>query len=351
MKKNVFKLYANCQMVKGAVRGTLCDLQRGRIKLIPNDLIDLLSQHEGASLEEIKAGYDEIHHEVIEEYFRFLVDHDWGMWTTVPEAFTKLDLTFETPELVSNAIIDLNRFSDHDFQKLATELDDLGCRNLQLRIFYAMPVAELDRILQNMKFSVLRGIDVMIGFDADVSVACFKGLCREHQRIHQILRHGAPEEAIHYTSEKERHIGMILDHPMVIDSHLHCGVVAKLYFSPNQFHFSEALTHNTCLNKKISVDSTGRIRNCPSLPDDYGHHGTVSLREALFTEGFRDRWSITKDQISVCKDCEFRYVCTDCRAYIEEGEPLAKPSKCAYNPYTAQWATESTQEHVAALAV
>ena len=48
--------------------------------------------------------------------------------------------------------------------------------------------------------------------------------------------------------------------------------------------------------------------------------------------------NIKKDQISVCKDCEFRYVCTDCRAYTQNsGDQYSKPLKCNYDPYTATW--------------
>jgi len=40
----------------------------------------------------------------------------------------------------------------------------------------------------------------------------------------------------------------------------------------------------------------------------------------------------------VCKDCEFRYVCTDCRAYRADAEDLySKRARCSYDPYTATW--------------
>jgi len=38
------------------------------------------------------------------------------------------------------------------------------------------------------------------------------------------------------------------------------------------------------------------------------------------------------------KDCEFRYICTDCRVFIQEDtDILSKPLKCKYNPYEATW--------------
>jgi len=49
-------------------------------------------------------------------------------------------------------------------------------------------------------------------------------------------------------------------------------------------------------------------------------------------------WKLSKDQIDICRECEFRYVCTDCRAYIEDPENIySKPLKCGYDPATNQW--------------
>lgn len=43
----------------------------------------------------------------------------------------------------------------------------------------------------------------------------------------------------------------------------------------------------------------------------------MSLIKAIKAKGFKDLWAINKDKILVCQDCEFRYICTDCRAYLE----------------------------------
>lgn len=72
------------------------------------------------------------------------------------------------------------------------------------------------------------------------------------------------------------------------------------------------------------------------------------MEEALQHPDFKKYWNLTKDQIEVCKDCEFRYICTDCRAYTErshtnkEGLDISKPLKCGYNPYTGEWEEWST---------
>lgn len=123
----------------------------------------------------------------------------------------------------------------------------------------------------------------------------------------------------------------------------HCGIINDEYFYSNIKLFSESQHHNTCLNKKIAIDKNGNIKNCPSMSENFGNIKDTSLSEALNKNNFKKYWNITKDQIEICKDCEFRHICTDCRAYIEEPDnQYSKPLKCGYNPYTNEWSEWST---------
>ena len=117
-----------------------------------------------------------------------------------------------------------------------------------------------------------------------------------------------------------------------------CGKTDSSYFSINVQFFSEAQSYNSCLNKKISIDTEGNIKNCPSMKEHFGNTKTTSLQTALKNKKFKKYWDITKDKITVCKDCEFRYICLDCRAYLEDPDDLhSKPLKCGYDPYTGKW--------------
>ena len=72
--------------------------------------------------------------------------------------------------------------------------------------------------------------------------------------------------------------------------------------------------------------------------ESFGNIGQSTLKEVIDNPEFRKMWGITKDQISICKDCEFRYVCSDCRAFLQKPEDkFSKPLKCGYDPYTATW--------------
>lgn len=80
----------------------------------------------------------------------------------------------------------------------------------------------------------------------------------------------------------------------------------------------------------------------------FGNIKDTTLEDALNHKDFKKYWNLTKDKIEVCKDCEFRYICTDCRAYTErtheneKGLDTSKPLKCGYNPYTGEWEEWST---------
>ena len=79
----------------------------------------------------------------------------------------------------------------------------------------------------------------------------------------------------------------------------------------------------------------------------------ISIEKTIFKNCQKSRpltkyQNLTKNNIQVCKDCGFRYIFTDCRAYTEqthyteEGLDISKPLKCGYNPYTGEWEKWST---------
>ena len=79
------------------------------------------------------------------------------------------------------------------------------------------------------------------------------------------------------------------------------------------------------------------------MKESYGNIKDTTLEEVLNKKGFKKLWTIHKDKIKVCQDCEFRHICTDCRAYREDPEDIySKPLKCGYSPYTNEWEEWST---------
>ena len=339
MKVPVFKLFANCIPVKGARRGLLCDLQTGRMKLIPNSLHEVLTRYKDRPTEEIKTAYESRYDEIIDEYFQFLVEEGWGVWCDQPELFPDLDLSYETPELITNAVIDADAGSNHDYVSIIDQLEDLGCKHILFRFYDPVPLEAIEKAAAATEGRRLRGIELQAPYGPDFEdEERVSEWCRRFPRIISLSVTGAPAFRRIQTSDEAKTMGLLFYHPDVVDSHQCCGVIDKMYFTVNITAFTEATNYNSCLNRKISLDVRGHIKNCPSMDASYGDISKTTLREALFQPGFQEIWSVTKDQVAICKDCEFRYVCTDCRAFTEDSDArYAKPAKCGYDPYTATW--------------
>ncbi len=334
-----FKLFASCIPVKGAIRSLICDLQRNEIKFIPNELFEILVNHSNKTLDEIKRYYGNKFDDTIDEYFEFLIENEYGFWCKNPSLFPSLDLTWESPFEITNSLIDYNENSKYDFSKIFSELESLGCKNIQLRFYSEISIKKLYNILEHTNKSIFSSIELVIKYSTSINIEKLNELSDRFLRINSIIVHSAPESRIVKEYGKDFEVNSnILYVKEIIDSDLHCGIITPKYFSINTNTFFESQKHNTCLNRKISIDINGNIKNCPSMNKSYGNINNTTLREVINKDGFKDFWTICKDKIDVCKDCEFRHVCTDCRAFIKDSNNIySQPAKCTYNPYIAKW--------------
>jgi SPASM domain peptide maturase of grasp-with-spasm system len=213
------------------------------------------------------------------------------------------------------------------------QLQKLCCCDVSLISYQELSVEKFNKIIEFFIDKRIKSIEIVSKFSSD------NFLQKINNNVNQITRlifHSATENKIELYDEK-----FLFDRIFTtqkITNFNSCGIVDTKYFNTNLPKVLEAIHHNSCLNRKISIDTKGNIKNCPSMPQSFGNIKETTLEEALNHKDFKKFWNITKDQIAVCKDCEFRYICTDCRAFLEKAEDIySKPLKCGYNPYTAEW--------------
>lgn len=335
-----FRLFANCIPVKGAKRSAVCDLQKNTIQLIPNDLYTILTNYQDCTYEEIMGAYDQ--DETLDEYFNFLTDQALGFWTTSPSLFPDLDLTWQAPTLVYNAIIDIDSESSHNLEAIFAQLDDLGCQHVQLRYYTSISQVALAQHLAPIKHSRLNSVELLLEYQSQEMI---QFLFENYPRIYRIVVYNSPQTGSQTitTSSGQSLLGEVIHLTHEVTSADHCGAIDPYFFAIDTKTFTEAQQFNTCLNGKIGIDARGEIKNCPSLETSFGNVSHTSLHQALLKKDFKTLWHINKDQVDTCKDCEFRYICTDCRAFIQNPTDIySKPSKCQYDPYTATWASTAS---------
>ena len=347
-KNNLLKLQADCIPVKGSKNSIICDIGRKRFYPITNDLFDLLTNYEKYERAIIYAEYGKENEEVLDEYFEFLEDNEIIFWLNEQlfDNFPKLDLTWKSPYEITNAIIDLPEGIDTNkyLSEVLPKLESLSCLHIQIRAFHQLSIEfMLKGIVDTLMDSRIKSIEIISKFQAELDLTHLSEIIEKNNRFQSIVLYNSPFYKVEDGGKQDLEKLKVAYVKQDVADCKSCGIIQHNYFNPNIGLVTEAQKHNTCLNRKISIDVNGEIKNCPSMAKSYGNIKDTTLQEAIGKPGFKDMWYINKDQVSVCKDCEFRYICTDCRAYTENPEDIySKPLKCGYNPYTAEWEEWST---------
>ncbi len=117
------------------------------------------------------------------------------------------------------------------------------------------------------------------------------------------------------------------------------AVRRKINTLPGIFEFSEhfwqtAKSGHNCYQDHLTVQPDGSSAPCIMTRDvTYGNIAKDGLDSVLASETFRHFAALSKDKITGCRDCEFRYACFDCRpAAMAGGKELHRKPDCGYDP-------------------
>ncbi len=322
-----FSIFSNCMFVRGVVRSSICDTQRSRVDIIPNNLYDVIMDSKGLTLQQVLDKYGEGNRDIILEYFDFLSENEYVFFVDHAkdlESFIPLEDVWDSPHLIENAILDYLDMNS-SFVKSIHELNNCGCQALEIRVKKQIDEEEVISILQGFDNTRIEFITLHMPY-----ISFDRTIFKDYQRLCFVILFSAPN-------------GIMSDERVFVSTddlseNSCCGNIDPKLFHPDVVSFFESKKFNSCLNRKVSIDIAGNVRNCPSLPQIHGNICRDSLNEIILRGRFKEIWSISKDQIDTCQVCEFRYVCSDCRAYLENPNDIfSKPLKCGYDPYKGKW--------------
>ena len=204
-----------------------------------------------------------------------------------------------------------------------------------MRFFSSVTIAQLYILMDALTDMGINGVEIILPYyENKESMESLERLLDKYSRIIRLVIYKSPELKV---TRFEKSLAEVLFIEENIMSENCCGKIKYEYFNANIQLFTESQKYNSCLNRKIGIDTLGNIKNCPSMEKVYGNIVQDRIKDIVKYKNFKKYYYLNKDQITVCKDCEFRYVCVDCRAYTENNNLLGKPLKCNYDPYTAQW--------------
>lgn len=324
-----YYINASCVLVKGAKRSIIQDLQRDKILLIPNILYEILTNFD--KIRDVIEYYGKKNKTQILEYFNFVNNFSCLSFCNSLNKRVEIDSRFFSPKSITNAIIDLDINSTYDVKNVIFQLNEIGCEALEIRVFKSLDIQEIQQLLELTQFTTLRSVYLVLQF-SEFCLKQFLQLKKSNPRLQTIVFFSAPNNKIF-----ENHALRVVYTQKRMTSHADCCSISVGSFNSKIEFYTESQNHNTCLNRKISVDTYGEIRNCPSMFNSFGNVNTTLLKDALMDEKFKEFWNLTKDQIDVCKECEFRHICMDCRAHRLSNNIFSKPSRCSYDPYKKKW--------------
>jgi SPASM domain peptide maturase of grasp-with-spasm system len=341
---NFFNLFSNILVTKGASRIIISDLQRERSELYPLELYDIIEELKKKSIEDVVNSYEENSQEFVSEYLEILTENEFGFITQNDwdKNFPPLSLKYFDTSAISNIFVEINDLSI--LYILKASIENLNIKHL---VIYSKRIFSVDDFLtieSIFKKTSLQGLEVFSPFHDAVDKDFIQGLSEKALRIYNLVFFDCKMSPFKVRDEFTFVVNFTKEKIKITS----CGQVDLKYFNTNLPKVLEAINHNSCLHKKIAIDINGNIKNCPAMPQSFGNIKVTTLEEALNQKYFKKYWNLTKDNIEVCKDCEFRYICTDCRAYTEqthtnkEGLDVSKPLKCGYDPYTGEWEEWST---------
>jgi SPASM domain peptide maturase of grasp-with-spasm system len=321
-----FKLHSNCILVKGASRATISDLHKGCYIFVSHAQYEVLIGLEKTKINLFLDRDKEIRKKELFLFLDNLVFNDLGIYCENPDRFPNIDSNFHSPYLIEDCIIELSN-ENIENEQLLRSLANLGCQTLELRSFTKFSLIKLSRFLDKLTSTRIRSVELILEFNEKIALGEYRDFINKHSIISSFILHGCNvNKLINLTNDP-----ILTFEKQFIKSSSCCGVISPDNFRLNLPFYLESLKFNNCLNRKLSIDIKGFIRNCPSLEKTYGNINNTSLEEAINNPSFKSLWSVNKDKIKVCKDCEFRYICSDCRAYLSDS--FDKPKKCNYNPY------------------
>jgi SPASM domain peptide maturase of grasp-with-spasm system len=339
---------SNCIITHGKFFSTISDLQFSEIYLLDKEFAVFLENSNGKLLDEVQSEISQINkvtytkylHQLIEEKIIYLLTADL-------ENFVSLNMDFDYYAVISNILVEMHNLNNHSYNSsLFDFLDDVTCTNIEIVIYDELRDLDILNLRSFLKKLLSLRISVRhLSFHISCSSCNLNHLVSlfdEFKSLRFIVLYSTDEFVEQIDSNR-----YISGSPVKLASFRNCGNISQNYFSINIRNFTESKSHNSCLNRKLAIDLNGQIKNCPAMPESFGSIKGERFKDVVNKISFQKYWDVTKDDINICKDCPFRYVCTDCRAYTErttfkEELDLSKPLKCGYNPYTNEWAEWST---------
>jgi len=333
-----FNLYSNCIPVQGNMESIIVDLQNNEYINIPNLLFGVLNKTRSYTVNEIKNFFNDELNEGIDHYFEYLNQIDYGFFLDNVKNFPKLNLDWNSPLKINNAILEISEGCNYDFNLAIKELSTLGCSAIQVRINNPDVNDILSNIIEATRMSRIKSVEVFLP-EPLFEESLVKYLKDIENRISIIVVHSVKNEEL--TRNIYKDTKFFKDKKLVFISKVinndTTDVIDKEKFITNIDFFCESQSYNVALNRKVCIDNDGNLKNFLSHKNTFGNFKNKRMIDLIEDSNFTQKWFVNNDSIEICKDCQFRYICLDSSDIEFNGSSWEKVNRCGFDPYKNEW--------------
>ena len=310
------------------------------------ELIDELKEK---SVDEVESEFDNDNQSLrnFHDFIDKMVQRDMAITTNNPECFPPMSEQIDYQSvLLQDAIIEIdqNKTDRHKLNKIFSQLSELHCTEWQIRLLSPFDTNYILSLLDEISKTETLYLEIHCENSYNVTDQQLRLMIEKYAFLANIYLYGCEHASktdvcstsisseitcfctiyrLNYSFQKGQCCGQIC--------------IENMDFSNIKVNHRLKKT-NGCLYKKICFDVDGNIKNCPSLHETFGNIDNINIQKIIENKDFTKLWYITHNDIDACKDCEYRLNCTGCSAFVQQtGNPLSKPSKCNYDPYTCKW--------------
>jgi len=338
--ENYLLVFTDCVVVNGEKYSVIQDLTRRAIHKIPRSYAEIIPDFKKQNLGAIKKRFTSEEWKEFEKFVFYLLEKKVATFVNDTSFFPEIELVWNQPNILTNAIIDFKiKYSKYSIDDVLSQLSNLECKHVEIRTYSEYSLDFIYEVIKYAENTLLSSIEIIFREADNQNLDEINNIFENNHIINKITLTHSKENKITEVNRGYISIAHLIQTTQEVDSQKKCGIISeKNLFIPGIAEFAENHNYNSCLNRKISVDIDGEIKNCPSMKLSYGNIMNKELKQVVLNLDFKKLWTISKNEISICKSCEFRYMCTDCRAFTQNPKDiLSKPLKCGYSPENGEW--------------
>jgi hypothetical protein len=319
-----YQLFSSCRFVSGFLRGLVYDLSQNQYTPVPNDLPRRLRE-------------GRLSPSLLERLLEERLVHPCGEGP----AFLPLDPEpFDYPALITNAIVEIG--PNTSCPAVLGLLEQLQCSHVQLVVtpHAAFTQEQFEKWMEAIYRAPVKHCEWVLPYSL-YQLCADSFCCARYPELTVLVLYDSGRQGV--VEKAGRPVEIFLASIYQYQQGQNCKSIH--FFSVNHLLFTESLRYNTYYHRKLFIDAFGQIRNGPLTSRVWGHLSELagSPPKWYHAKPFHRLGMVRKDQVSVCKVCEYRHMCVDSRVPRKHrrGPDWYMESECNYNPYVARWQGEA----------